>query len=93
MSAALGYARVEQGKVAIPPEMREELGLRDGDTVAFVRTRDGVLMGSREALAKRALEMMAEALAESETSLEELMESGRELRGDILHEKYGLDVD
>lgn len=91
MTTALGYSRVERGKVTIPPEIRDALGLHDGDTVAFLRTRDGVFMGSREALAKRALEFMAQALAEDETVLEDLIESGREERGEILREKYGLD--
>ena len=81
----------EKGQVTIPVEIRRKLGLKKGDMVAFVETEDGVLISSREAVVTRALDRIGEMLLEKGITLEEMMESGREIRRDLVKEMYGLD--
>jgi len=82
----------EKGQVTIPVEIRRKLGLKKGDLVAFVETEQGVLISPQEVVAMKALDELGEMLKEKGISLEELIESGREIRGEILREKYDLDA-
>ena len=70
--------------------MRERLGLKEGDRVALIETDAGILISPQEMLAMKALDQIGEALKEQGISLEELIESGRQERGAIIEEKYGL---
>lgn len=80
----------DKGQVTIPSEVRKKLGLKKGDFVAFVETEKGVLITPREVVAMEALEKIGEILRENGITLEELMESGREIRGQLIEEEYGL---
>ncbi len=83
----------EKGQVTLPVEVRKKLGLKKGDLVAFVETPDGILITPQEVVAMKALDRIGKALKEKGLSLEELMESGREIRAQIAKEKYGLSSD
>jgi len=83
----------EKGQVTIPVEIRRKWGLEKGDLVAFVETEEGVLITPQEVIAMRALDRLGEMLKERGITLEELIESGREIRGEIAREKYDLDTD
>jgi AbrB family looped-hinge helix DNA binding protein len=83
----------EKGQVTIPSEIREKLGLKKGDFVAFVETEQGVLITPREVVATEALEKIAALLKEKGITLEELIVSGRELRGKLIEEDYGAKPD
>jgi bifunctional DNA-binding transcriptional regulator/antitoxin component of YhaV-PrlF toxin-antitoxin module len=84
-------ARVDaQGQLEIPVEMLEKYGIQQGDRVVLTETPDGILVSSRKEVALRALEEMGRILRESGITLEELIESGREIRAEIAREKYGL---
>ena len=83
----------EKGQVTIPVEIRRKWGLEKGDRVAFVETDAGVLISPQEVIAMEALDKLGEMLKEKGISLEELIESGREIRGEIAKEKYDLDID
>lgn len=80
----------EKGQVTIPREIREKLGLKKGDYVAFVETEQGVMIATREIIATEAMEKIGAALREKGITLEELMETGHDIRAQILKEKYGL---
>lgn len=80
----------EKGQVTLPAEVRERLGLKKGDLVAVVETDEGVLISPQEIVATRALDRIGQVLKEKGLSLEELIESGREIRGSIIEKKYGL---
>ena len=80
----------EKGQVTIPLEIRRKLNLKKGDLVTFVETEDGVLIKPAEVVASQALDQIGRALKEKGISLEELLERGRELRGEIIEEEYGL---
>jgi AbrB family looped-hinge helix DNA binding protein len=80
----------EKGQITIPVEIRERWGLKKGDLVAFVETDQGVLINPQEVVAMNALDRIGKALQERGISLEELIESGRDIRGQLLEEEYGI---
>ncbi len=82
-----------KGQVTIPAEIRRKLGLKKGDLVAFIETEQGVLITPQEVIATNALDRIGEALRKRGISLEELIESGREIRGQLLEEEYGIEAD
>src|SRR5438132_8242663 len=81
----------EKGQVTIPADIRKKLGLKKGDLVAFIETEEGVLISPREAVALDALRKIGESLKEKGITLEEMIESGREIRGELIKEMYGID--
>lgn len=83
----------EKGQVTLPVEVRKKLGIKKGDVVAVVDTPQGVLITRQEVLATAALDRIGEALRERGVTLEELIESGREIRGALIKEHYGIDPD
>jgi hypothetical protein len=71
----------------------QEVGLKKGDLVAFVETGQGVLLSPQEVIASEALDQVGRILREKELTLEELMESGREIRGKLVEEEYELEAE
>lgn len=91
MSATQKLVRVqEKGQVTLPAEVRKRLGLKKGDLVAISETRDGVLITPQETVATRALTEIGAALKEQGLSLEDMIERGRAIRGQLLQEQYGI---
>jgi antitoxin PrlF len=91
VSAVQKLVRVqEKGQVTLPVEVRKRLGLKKGDLVAVVETGEGVLITPQETVATRALTEIGEALKEQGLSLDEMIERGRAIRGQLLHEQYGI---
>jgi len=82
----------EKGQVTLPAEFRRNLNLHKGDLVAVTQTEEGVLITSQEIVVTKALDRIGEALRATGLTLEELIESGREERGKILEEKYGIQI-
>jgi len=82
----------EKGQVTIPAEIRQRWGLKKGDLIAFVETDQGVLISPQEVVAMNALDRIGKALEDRGISLEELMESGRDLRDGLIEEEYGISV-
>ena len=80
----------EKGQVTLPSEVREKLGLKKGDLVAVMETNEGILISPQQIVATKALDRIGEVLKEKGLSLEALMESGREERGNIIEKKYGI---
>ena len=83
----------KKGQVTIPVEIREKWGLERGDLVAFVETEQGVMIRPQEVVAMQALDRIGEALKERGITLDELIEDGREIRGQLLEEEYGISVE
>jgi len=89
MAQAVKLATVQKrGQVTIPIEFRRKLGIEEGGLVAFIETEEGILISPREVLAMDALDRIGEALEKQGITLEELIESGREIRGKIYKEKF-----
>ena len=82
----------EKGQITIPAEIRQRWGLKKGDLVAFVETEQGVMISPQEVVAMNALDQIGRALRERGITLEELIESGRDIRGQLIEEEYGIKV-
>ncbi len=80
----------DKGQVTIPVVFRKKLGIKKGDLVAFIETEQGILISRQEVIASDALDEIGQILKERGLTLDELIESGRELRGDIVEQEYGL---
>jgi len=62
--------------------MRRRLGLEEGSVVAFVITEDGIPISPREGLTVQELDRIEQGI-----SLDELIESGRGIRGELIEEE------
>ncbi len=80
----------EKGQVTLPADVRRKLGLKKGDLVSVAETEDGILITPQEVMANKLLDQIGDALREKGLTLDELIESGREIRGKIVQEKYGI---
>ena len=80
----------EKGQVTIPNDLRRKWGLKPGDLVGFEETERGILITRQAVVATDALDKLGEVLRESGVTLEEWIESGREIRGKLIEEEYGL---
>jgi AbrB family looped-hinge helix DNA binding protein len=84
----------EKGQVTLPREIRERLGLRKGDLVAFATTEEGnILVIPQEAVAREDIAEADRLLREQGLSLDEIIDSGRQIRGQLVKEMYGFDTD
>ncbi len=91
MAAERKFVRIqEKGQITLPADLRRQLGLKKGDLVAVTGTPEGVLITPQEVMTSKALDQIGAILREQGLSLEELIETGRDHRGDLLHEHYGL---
>jgi AbrB family looped-hinge helix DNA binding protein len=81
----------DKGQVTLPVSVREQLGIKRGDLVAVSATPEGVLITPQRVVASALLDEIGEALAEQGLTLDELIESGREIRGELLREMYGIE--
>ncbi|MGH2447522.1 MAG: AbrB/MazE/SpoVT family DNA-binding domain-containing protein [Chloroflexota bacterium] len=82
----------EKGQVTLPAEVRRRLGLKKGDLVGITETNEGILISPQQVVARAALDRMGSILREQGVDLEELIGAGREIRGDLLSEVYGVDA-
>jgi len=81
-------ARVqEKGQVTIPLEIRRKLKLKKGDMVAFVMSENGVLIKPAEVIVSEALDEIGKVLKAKGISLEDLIDQGREIRGEWVDEE------
>jgi AbrB family looped-hinge helix DNA binding protein len=91
MAQRLKVSRLqERGQVTIPREIRERLGLEPGDMIAFIEIDQGILISPQEVIAVKALDKVGALLKEKGITLEELIESGRGIRGELIEQEYGL---
>jgi AbrB family looped-hinge helix DNA binding protein len=79
----------EKGQVTLPTELRKKLGLKKGDLVAVEETPTGLLITPQKVVALQALDRIGEILREQGLTLEELIDSGAEIREELVREQYG----
>ena len=75
--------------MTLPAEIRRKLGLKKRDVVAVSETPEGILITPQEVVATKALEEIGAALKAQGLSLEEVIERGRTIRGDLIKKQYG----
>jgi len=85
------YVVQDNGQVTLPPELREEFGLKKGDLIAFERREDGWYINPRTAKLLNALNEIEGALEAKGISLEDLIEEGDKLRQELYEKRYGKD--
>lgn len=90
MESKRNYTINESG-LNLPIEFFEKYGLSSGDEVTIFETEQGLVVLPRVATAMALLDQIGKDLKAKGITLDELMESGRDIRGDILKEKYGID--
>ena len=83
----------KKGQVTIPTEIRNKLGMKEGDVVAFTETGDGVLISPQAVIATQALDRIGDALQEAGVDIDELIDEGRAVRTELLEEEYGIKAD
>ena len=79
----------EKGHVTLPTELRRKLGIKKGDLVEVVETSSGVLITPQKVIALEALDQIGAILREQGLTLEEMIESGAEIRKELVREQYG----
>lgn len=85
------YTIQENGQVTLPKELRREYGLRKGDTVVFERTEEGWIVRKDEPDPMKLLDKLGKILAARGVTLDDLIASGRDIRGEIVREQYGME--
>ena len=80
----------EKGQVTIPSVIRRKLKLKKGDLVVFMETDAGVVIKPVEVLVSDALDEIGQVLEAKGIDLEELLERGRERRGELIEKVYGV---
>jgi len=81
------------GQVTLPAAVRKRLRLKTGDLLLVLETPEGILLAPRAVVAAKALDRIGQVLREQGLSLDELIESGREARGRLIEEQYGIRSD
>lgn len=79
-----------KGQVTIPLQIRNKLGFKKGALVAFVETKNGVILSLRETIAMETMDKIGKAFRDKGITLEELMRNGREIRGKLIKKDYNL---
>lgn len=80
----------EAGRVELPEDIRTRLDIKTGDLVTMTELNGGVILLPRIEAVRRALDEVGAALLESGATLDDMLESGREIRGELLKERYGI---
>ena len=78
----------ERSQVTIPQKVREKL--KESDLVTFIETERGFVVQPVEVVIHAALVAVGDGLREKGVTLDQWIENGRKIRGDLLKEKYGL---
>jgi bifunctional DNA-binding transcriptional regulator/antitoxin component of YhaV-PrlF toxin-antitoxin module len=87
------YVLQESGAVTLPADFRKKYSLEPGDEITFIETDEGLLISPREALIDKLLGEIGDDLRAGGITLEDLMDSGRDLRAQLLKDAYGIDPD
>lgn len=85
MAVERKLVRVQQdGLVSLPTDF----GVKAGDVLEARETADGILLVLQDDPLTQALDGAAKALRDADVSLDDLNDSGREIRADLWRERY-----
>jgi len=82
--------QIGDGGLNLPKELFEKYGLNSGDEVVLIETERGLVVMPRVQAMMNMLTEIGESLKAQSITLDELIESGRDIRGDLLQERYGI---
>jgi AbrB family looped-hinge helix DNA binding protein len=77
------------GKLKLPEELREALGLQVGDTLKVIQTDDHLLLIPKRLLVPEFADYMSKLLAEKGLTVADLLESAEAIRDELFQERYG----
>ncbi len=80
----------DDGTLTLPSEVRDVLKFKPGEELMLFETAQGVLISTKKRIVNWALDSIGAELRANGVTLEELIESGRVIRGDLLWEMYGI---
>ena len=66
------------GRIVIPAEVRQELGVKEGDDLLLTREQDGFRLTTYRDAIRRAQDLFARIKAEGESVVDELLRERRE---------------
>ena len=92
MESKRTYSVADNGSIELPDWFREKYNIKPGDELGFVETEAGLLVAPRIELINQLLDQIGTDLKAKGITLEDLMERGREIRGDMLREDYGIET-
>ena len=87
------YTIQDNGQITLPVAWRRRYGLKKGDVVVVKETAEGLLINPNEAQVLELLDEIGESLRARGITLEELIQSGREIRQELYEEKYARHSD
>ena len=86
------YITQEHGRIALSIEFLRRYNLKPGEAVVIQETEEGLLITPKQVLVMNLLDELDEGLKAREIRLDELVESGQEIR-EIYDEKYAAEDD
>lgn len=87
------YVIQGSGQVTLPAEMRRRFNLEKGDEVLWEETENGWLLRPALTAVEQLADEIAQELTKQGITAEDLMDSGRDERRQLLKELYGIDQD
>ncbi|MBN2302903.1 MAG: AbrB/MazE/SpoVT family DNA-binding domain-containing protein [Anaerolineae bacterium] len=78
-----------EGKLTLPAELRESLGLQADDTLKIVQTGEHVLLIPKRLLVPEFAGYMSQLLADKGLTVDNLLASGEDIRDELFQERYG----
>ena len=78
----------KKGQLTIPVALRQKYGLEEGGVVEIVEEENGFRVIPRLLLAEDALDKVGKILKKKGIKINQIINSGREIRKDIFREKY-----
>jgi AbrB family looped-hinge helix DNA binding protein len=80
----------DKGQITLPIAARRRLGLKKGDLVEVADSPEGLMLTPRQSPGMQALDELGALLREAGVTLDDWIESSREVRGQLMQEIYGM---
>jgi bifunctional DNA-binding transcriptional regulator/antitoxin component of YhaV-PrlF toxin-antitoxin module len=85
-------AVADNGSIELPEWFRQKYDIQPGDEMGILETEAGLLIAPRVDLINQLLDQIGAGLQAKGITLDDLMDSGRAIRCELLMEDYGIDA-
>lgn len=85
----LTYTIQTDGQVTLPPQLRAEYELEQGDQVIFCKSTNGWFIMKKEPDPIALLDELGEMLRERGITMENVLADGEKIREELFEERYG----